>query len=116
MYRVSVSTKWISALENQLCSSRRKDDMEKTTFSDLYTTGEYLKKNPTWHVEESPWKAKQILHMMARQMLTPTKICEIGCGVGEVLKQLQDQMDTSCQFWGYDISPQAIQLATPRAN
>lgn len=30
----------------------------------LYTSGEYLEKNPTWHVEESPWKAKQVIRML----------------------------------------------------
>jgi len=31
---------------------------------ELYTSGEYLKKNPTWHVGESPWKAREIMRMM----------------------------------------------------
>jgi hypothetical protein len=29
-----------------------------------YTSGEHLKKVPGWHVEESPWKAKQITRML----------------------------------------------------
>ena len=33
---------------------------------DMYKSGEYLEKNPTWHVEESPWKARQIMRMLAR--------------------------------------------------
>jgi len=28
----------------------------------IYLDGEYLAKNLEWHIEESPWKAKQILH------------------------------------------------------
>jgi len=83
---------------------------------DLYTSGDYLEMNPGWHVEESPWKAKQVLRMMARNKLEPGTICEVGCGVGEILKQLQEQLDDACQFWGYDISPQAIELAESRAN
>lgn len=83
---------------------------------ELYTSGEYLKKNPTWHVEESPWKANQIMQMLARNSLAPQTICEVGCGAGEVLKQLQGKMDVSCTFWGYDISPQAIELTKSRAN
>ena len=82
----------------------------------LYTSGEYLDKNPTWHIEESPWKAQQILRMLTDHRLTPRTICEVGCGAGEVLKQLQEQMDERCQFWGYDISPQALKLAQGRAN
>lgn len=82
----------------------------------LYTSGEYLDKNPTWHIEESPWKAQQILRMLTAHHLTPRSICEVGCGAGEVLKQLQGQMDERCLFWGYDISPQALKLAQSRAN
>lgn len=85
-------------------------------FKDMYTSGEYLAKNPAWHVEESPWKAKQVLRMLAQSHLHPQTVCEVGCGVGEILKQLQNNMDGNCSFWGYDISPQAIELATPREN
>jgi methyltransferase family protein len=83
---------------------------------EIYTKGEFLAKNPTWHVEDSPWKAKQILHMMARNHLAPQTICEVGCGAGEILKQLQERMESTCEFWGYDISPQAIQLCEGREN
>ena len=83
---------------------------------EMYTSGAYLEKNPTWHVEESPWKAGQILRMLKRTGLAPTSICDVGCGAGEVLAQLQQHMDATCTFWGYDISPQAIELSRPRAN
>ncbi len=84
--------------------------------SEMYVSGAYLEKNPTWHVEESPWKAMQVLDLLKRSGVTPATICEVGCGAGEVLAQLQAHMDPKCTFWGYDISPQALQLAEPRAN
>ncbi len=86
------------------------------SLEELYITGEYLKKNPTWHVEESPWKAKQIMKILARNSLNPKTICEVGCGAGEVLKQLQQRLDPMCTFMGYDISPQAFELSQSRAN
>jgi SAM-dependent methyltransferase len=85
-------------------------------FEELYTSGEYLKQHPNWHVEESPWKAKQIMRMLKRHNITPQTICEVGCGVGEVLKQLQEVMDPTCSLWGYEISPQAFELSKSRAN
>lgn len=82
----------------------------------LYTSGEYLERNPGWHVEEAPWKARQVLRMLRRDHLAPQTIGEVGCGTGEILRQLQEQMPDTCELWGYDISPQAYELALPRAN
>ena len=84
--------------------------------SSVYEDGRYLEKNPLWHVEESPWKAKQILRLMKRNSLAPRAIGEVGCGVGEVLKQLQENMPADCMFYGYEVSPQAFELCKSRAN
>jgi 2-polyprenyl-3-methyl-5-hydroxy-6-metoxy-1,4-benzoquinol methylase len=84
--------------------------------SELYTSGQYAEKNPGWHVEESPWKAQQILRMLARHHLSPQTVGEVGCGAGEVLRQLQAHLDPTCELWGYDISPYALELCASRAN
>ncbi|MBS1751311.1 MAG: methyltransferase domain-containing protein [Bacteroidetes bacterium] len=82
----------------------------------IYTDedGEYLKNNPAWHVEDSPWKAKQILKMLKRNTLNPKTIVEIGCGAGEILNQLYSSMPDDVSFAGYDISGDAIRLARTR--
>ena len=82
----------------------------------LYLDGEYLARNPGWHVEESAWKAQQVLRMLRQNNVAPKTICDVGCGVGEVLKQLQASLASECRFWGYDVSPQAIDLAKGRAS
>lgn len=82
----------------------------------LYTDGVYLDLNPTWHAENSPWKAGQVTQMLARHTIVPRTVCEIGCGSGEILRQLQASMSDECVFWGYDISPQALELCKARAN
>jgi SAM-dependent methyltransferase len=87
-----------------------------TTAEELYTTGTYLEKNPLWHTEESPWKAEQVIRMLNRHKITPKTICEVGCGAGEVLKQLEKQLANECDLLGCDISPQAIELCRSRAN
>ena len=66
--------------------------MSNTTV-ELYTTCTYLEKNPLWHTEESCWKAEQVLRMINRHKIVPRTICEVGCGAGEVLKQLQQRLD-----------------------
>jgi cyclopropane fatty-acyl-phospholipid synthase-like methyltransferase len=82
----------------------------------VYTSGEYLQKNPLWHADESPFKVSQILRMLQKHKLQPTTVCEVGCGAGEVLKLLQVRMDKACSFWGYEISPQALELCKSKAN
>lgn len=81
----------------------------------IYTQGEYLENNPTWHIEDSPWKANQILKMIERNNLFPNSISEIGCGAGEILNQLSIKMPQP-EFVGYEISPQAFQLCQQRHN
>jgi ubiquinone/menaquinone biosynthesis C-methylase UbiE len=83
---------------------------------EFYTTCSYLEKNPLWHTEESCWKAEHVLRMINRHKIAPKTICEVGCGAGEVLKQLQHRLDKECDFLGCDISPQAIELCRSRAN
>ena len=80
----------------------------------LDENGKYLKSNPTWHVEDSPWKANQILKMLERNSIEFTSIVEIGCGAGEILNQLHQVMSTDKNFIGYDISIDAISLARER--
>jgi hypothetical protein len=84
--------------------------------ADQHLNGEYFKKHPTWHVEYSPWKADNIYRFLKRKQLDPRTICEVGCGAGEVLRQLQLKMDPECRFWGYDVAPPAIELAKQREN
>jgi SAM-dependent methyltransferase len=90
--------------------------MNKIMQEKMYTQGQYLQNNPNWHTEDSPWKASKILQIINKNNISPKTICEIGCGAGEILKQLQTYMKNDTKFWGYDISPQAFQLSKTRAN
>lgn len=82
----------------------------------VYIDGEYLEKNPSWFVEESPFKVRYISRMIEKNDLYPKSICEVGCGAGEVLRLLQQEMDQNCRFCGYEISPQAFEMSQRRAN
>jgi SAM-dependent methyltransferase len=85
------------------------------TVQELYYDGSYLRNNPDWHTSAAPWKTQGILQVLSRNHLTPHSVCEIGCGTGEILAQLQRHFP-SCTFEGYDIAPQAIELAKQREN
>jgi 2-polyprenyl-3-methyl-5-hydroxy-6-metoxy-1,4-benzoquinol methylase len=80
------------------------------TGEQLYQDGRYLELNPTWHAEDSPWKARQVFEMIRRNDLQANSICEIGCGAGEVLNQLHLLLPGPVSFTGFEISPQAFQL------
>lgn len=82
----------------------------------IYTqeNGLYLKNNPAWHVEDSSWKATQILKMLDRNPIDPKSVIEVGCGAGEILNQLYLSMPDDVEFTGYDISRDAINLARHR--
>ncbi len=86
------------------------------SYADIYRDGKYLEAHPAWHAEESPFKAKYILSLLKRNGLAPARICEVGAGAGEVLKQLQEKMGPHCEFCGYEISPAAYELSKSREN
>jgi 2-polyprenyl-3-methyl-5-hydroxy-6-metoxy-1,4-benzoquinol methylase len=84
--------------------------------TDIYKDGTYLSHNPSWHAEDSVWKAQQIKKMLAKNSLAPRRICEIGCGAGEILHQLSLSSGEGTDFYGYEISPQAHELCRKRAR
>jgi hypothetical protein len=79
----------------------------------IYTDGQYLANNETWHVEDSPWKALQIAKILNKNRIACDEICEVGCGAGEILHQLSFIYPTK-MFFGYEISPQAFDLTKSR--
>lgn len=85
-------------------------------YVDVYRDGTYLEKNPSWHIEESPFKVKYILQLLRRNSLDIHSVCEAGCGVGEILRLLQLELQPDVEFMGFDISPQAHELSKSREN
>ena len=83
--------------------------------NDIYFDETYLNNNPTWHVEDSPWKAQQIQKMLTKHNINAHTICEVGCGAGEILKQLSTKHPTKT-FFGYELSPQAFELCKTRQS
>lgn len=84
--------------------------------SAIYRDGTYLKNNPSWHIEESPFKVRQIQRMIERQALAPKTICDVGCGAGLVLAELQPHLPEDCVCWGYDVSPDALAMCANHGN
>lgn len=88
-------------------------DIRKVTR--IYQDGTYLKNNQAWHAEDSSWKAKHITTILHNNNVNPRNICEVGCGAGEILKQLSG-IYKNTDFVGYELSPQAFKLCKERES
>ena len=81
----------------------------------MYEDGQYLEHNPTWHTENSAWKAQQVAKILVKNGLSPATIHEVGCGAGEVLISLL-QSFPNARGIGFDVSPQAIAICKPKES
>jgi cyclopropane fatty-acyl-phospholipid synthase-like methyltransferase len=79
----------------------------------IYKTGEYLEHNRGWHTEDSEWKAQHIARAVERYNVAHQRVCDVGCGAGEVMSRLADRYPGS-EFVGFDLSPQAYEMARQR--
>jgi SAM-dependent methyltransferase len=70
----------------------------------IYDDGTYLKSNAGWHQEDSSYKAKLVAGVL--DSLSAKSVLEIGCGAGEVLRDLAVRFP-GIQFHGCDISADA---------
>jgi cyclopropane fatty-acyl-phospholipid synthase-like methyltransferase len=82
----------------------------------IYTDGTYLRNNPDWHADDSAWKARHIADILGRNGIAPRTVCEIGCGAGEVLRNLAALMPAGTRLTGYEISPQAHRLCRGKSS
>lgn len=84
---------------------------------DRYRGGQYIACNPTWHEEDSDWKAEKILRLLRRAGGDwPAAVAEVGCGTGGILRSLQMHLPRATSLSGYDIAPAAIERAMRHAN
>lgn len=79
--------------------------------SQRYLGHDYLEKNPSWDLEDSPWKARQVRDLLAAHQITPRSIVDVGCGAGLVLAELQRAFPAA-RLCGYDIAPDAERFWT----
>lgn len=78
-----------------------------------YMDGSYLADNPGWHRADSAWKLSHVRRALKSAGTDEARlktVCDAGCGAGEVIK-LWAKERPEISFYGYDISPQALELA-----
>jgi SAM-dependent methyltransferase len=84
--------------------------------SDIYNDGTYLNKAPTWHAENSKWKASKIIKILQKNSITPYSVAEIGCGSGQILVELKKLDKTNIFYTGYEISKDAFKICSVEAT
>lgn len=78
------------------------------------SSSEYLERNPTWHLEDSSWKAERIAAIVSDNGLSPASICDLGCGAGAVLEGVSEALEPAEGAVGYEVSPDAYAMARER--
>ena len=81
-----------------------------------YISGDYTKKNHSYHIEDSEFKWKNFLNILKKSNFnfdTINSITDIGCGIGQIIIEAKKSnlFNSKCIFEGYDLNPDAIQLA-----
>ena len=69
-----------------------------------YIEENYLKNNPDWDSSDAPWKALHVLKILKDNRIVFERVCEIGCGSGDILNIISNNLSTVTAV-GFDISP-----------
>lgn len=89
-------------------------------FSKLYTTSEYILKNPSYHAEDSQFKWSNFEKCLKGtndkrrfDINSIRSVCEVGCGVGGILNCLNNSniFPSLNRIEGWDINQGAIEIA-----
>ncbi|HTE09963.1 MAG TPA: class I SAM-dependent methyltransferase [Chitinophagaceae bacterium] len=78
---------------------------------EMYENGAYFEKNPTWDAADAVWKVQWIKKLLSKNTIEFNNVVDVGCGGGKLLQELCELYPEIKDWTGYDISPQAIDLA-----
>jgi SAM-dependent methyltransferase len=78
---------------------------------DIYRSGDYLRANKDWHESDAGFKANHVAEIIEENGILTRRVVEIGCGSGAVLSQLSHLLAPETLFFGFDIAPDAIEIA-----
>jgi hypothetical protein len=81
----------------------------------LYENGEYLSKNPTWHIDDSPYKAGLVIEMIERNCLDFHTCADVGCGAGLVSELLAKHYPSKF-FSGFEMASDAQEFIRSRES
>ena len=83
--------------------------------SNIYLSGEYTKRNSSYHVEDSAYKWNNFQKIIVKSginLKSFKNVVEVGCGSGQIISNAKKStLFNKCNFVGYDINPDAINIA-----
>ena len=78
----------------------------------LYLTDEYINKNPSFHVEDSPWKVEKIIPLVDRFISNFNKneinLLDVGGGAGLILNTVSTYIE---EIYGIKVNKFAVDLS-----
>ena len=67
----------------------------------MYRDGTYLQVTAgTWDLSDAPFKAAEVLQALKKHRIQPSSVCDIGCGAGGVLREMQQALPPNVHFTG----------------
>jgi SAM-dependent methyltransferase len=85
--------------------------------NNIYTTNEYIKKNPTLHEEDSPWKIEKIIPLvdifLDKNEKREINLLDVGGGAGLILKEISEYIrkkGISVRKYSLDLSPGMLKI------
>ena len=82
----------------------------------MYESEVYSDLHRDYHVEDSAWKADQILGLVDKGELSPESICEVGCGAGEILRDLGERLPGVRILEGFEPNRRGFELCQSKAS
>jgi Methyltransferase domain len=77
--------------------------MVEDLINNRYIDGQYLNNTKTWHIEDSPYKAKIVEQSIRDNGIIFENCADVGCGAGLVVELLSEAFPES-NFTGYELS------------
>lgn len=74
----------------------------------MYNDDTYFRNNPSWHQDDSFWKASVIEGILEKNEVSFQSLAELGCGFGLILSILSKTYKNADLF-GFDVSERALE-------
>lgn len=87
----------------------------------LYTSNNYFKKNPTYHIEDSDFKSDNFIEILKKNKFNfqqTNTVVDVGCGAGKIIRNLKERnyFKRNTNFYGFDINKRIINFANLNAT